>query len=156
MFVLGFRIWNFFCWLFTFQFVCHVYFLVIQLFLPPAISTSHMLTYIYYFLFGNKKWQYFSGPLSPSFIVFANHSNAYKIVCILFPDWHSYFNFLHPLWVVLNSQRIRIDTQICLTQPKQPKFSIHNTKKKQQKQRKQLISTNSKNIFTYCFQPIQR
>ena len=125
-----FCIWNFFCWLFTFQFVCHVYFLVIQLFLPPVISTSHMLTNIYYFLFGNKKWQYFSGPLSPSFIVFANHNNAYKIVCILFPDCHSYFNFLHPLWVVLNSQRIRIDTQICSTQPKQPKFSIYNTEKK--------------------------
>ena len=26
----------------------------------------------------------------------------------------------------------------------------------QQKQRKQLIFTNEKNIFTYCFQPMQR
>ena len=26
----------------------------------------------------------------------------------------------------------------------------------QQKQRKQLILTDDKNIFTYCFQPIQR
>ena len=31
-----------------------------------------------------------------------------KIVGILFPDCQSYFNFLHPLWVFLNSQRIRI------------------------------------------------
>ena len=127
----------FFRWLFTSQFVCHVYFLVIQLFLLPVIFTSHMLSNIYYFLFGNT----FT-------IVLANHSNAYKIVCILFPDCKSYFNFLHPSWVFLNSQRIRIDTQICSTQPKQPKFSIHNTKKKQQKQRKQLILTNSKNILT--------
>ena len=48
----------------------------------------------------------------PTFtIVLANHSNACKIVCILFSDWHSYFNFLHPSWVSLNSQHIRIDTQ---------------------------------------------
>ena len=52
----------------------------------------------------------------PTFtIVLANHSNACKIVCILFPDCQSYFNFLHPSWVSLNSQRIRIDTQICST-----------------------------------------
>ena len=31
-----------------------------------------------------------------------------KIVGILFPDCRSYFNFLHPLCVFLNSQRIRI------------------------------------------------
>ena len=100
----------------------------------PVIFTSchlyfpHVNEYLLH-LFGNKKQQYFSGPLLPSFIVFANHSNAYKIVCILFPDCRSYFNFLNPLQIFLNSQRIRKDTQICSTQPKQPKFSIHNAKK---------------------------
>ena len=34
-------------------------------------------------------------------------NNVYKIVCILFPNCQSYFNFLHPLWVFLNSQRIQ-------------------------------------------------
>ena len=32
----------------------------------------------------------------------------------------------------------------------------YETDSAQQKQRKQLISTNSKNVFTLCFQPIQR
>ena len=54
-----------------------------------------------------------------------------------------------------------IDPQICSTQPKQPKFSIHNkeenseTDPAQQKQRKKLILNDVKNIFTYCFQPVQ-
>ena len=44
--------------------------------------------------------------------------------------------------------------QTCSTQPKQPKFLIHNEEKisesdaTQQKQDKQLILTDSKNIFT--------
>ena len=45
-------------------------------------------------------------------------------------------------------------TQICSTQPKQPKFSIYSTEKKL-KQCKQLILTNSKNILTERFQQIQ-
>ena len=58
------------------------------------------------------------------------------------------------MWVFLNLYRIWIDTQICSAQPKQPKFSTYNTEKRnsetypaQQKQRKQIILADSKNIF---------
>ena len=49
------------------------------------------------------------------------------------------------------------DKQICWIQRKQASLPIHNTKKNsennraQQKQHKQLILTDSKNIFTYGF-----
>ena len=119
---------------------CHLYF-------PQVIEYLFLLIWQYEVIIFFK----------PTFtIVLANHSNAYKINCILFPDCQSYFHFLHPLWVFLNWQHIRIHTQIRSTQPKQPKFSIHNTEKKvteTTKQRKQLMLTNGKNIlnvFNQC------
>ena len=56
-FFLCFCIWKVFCWLFTFQSVCHVYLFVVQLFLLPVIFTSrilsnteHRLEYFCYFV----------------------------------------------------------------------------------------------------------
>ena len=97
-FFLGFGIWKIFCWLFTFQSVCQVYFLVVQLFLLPVIFTSrmfsnteHRLEYFCYWVIRSNN--IFSGPPLPPFIVSTNHSNADKIVCILLHDSQFYFNF---------------------------------------------------------------
>ena len=94
--------------------------------------------------------------LNTFIIVLTNHSNTVKLVFILLPDYQSYYIFLYPLWFFLNSWRIRKDPQIFPTQPKQLKFPIHDAKKSeidptQEKQRKQLILTNSKNILLNVF-----
>ena len=143
LFFLRFRIWNFFADLSLFSlYVMFVswssnYFYFLSSLLPTCywiFVTSYLVIILFTSTF-------------TTFHCLSKSDNAWKIVCILFPNCQSYFNFLHPLWVFLNSQRIRIDTQICSTQPKQPKFSIYNTEKKL-KQRKQLILNNSKNILT--------
>ena len=132
-FFLYFRIWKVFHWLFTFQSVCHVYLWVALLFLLPVIFIFRMLSntenrlecFSYLVIRSNNIFQahFYHLSLSLSY-------NADKIVCILPPDFPSYANFLHQLWVFLNSQRIQIDSQICSTQTKQRNFAIHNTEKK--------------------------
>ena len=134
MFFLGFRTWKVFRRLFHFS-VC------MSCLFPgrPVIFTSCPLYFTHVecraptwilLLFGNKKSWYFSRPVFPAFIVLTNHSNADKIVCILLPDCQSYFDFLHPLWVFLNSQRIRIDPQICSTQSKTTQILYPQQRKK--------------------------
>ena len=100
-FFLDFRIWNAFRWLFTFQSVYHVYFVVVQLFLLPIIFTSRML------------------------------SNTVH--------WLEYFCYV-----------VTQTTQILYPQHRK------NNSETDPEQQKQLILTDSKNILTSHFQPIQR
>ena len=109
----------------------------------PVIFTSHMLSYTEHQL---EYFCYMVIFLLPPFIALANHKNAFKIVCILFPNSQSYFSFFNPLWVNLNSQRIQIDHKFVQHNPNNP-YSLSTTQKKKHKQRKQLILTNSKNIL---------
>ena len=94
----GFVYETFFADFFTIQPACHV--------LPgrPVIFTScHLEHQLEYLLFGNKKYWHFSVSLLSRFIVFPNHSDTDRIVCILVTNSQSYFNIFFPLWVFLNS-----------------------------------------------------
>ena len=131
LFFLGFRLWKVFHRLFHFS-IC-MSCLLTGLPGRPVIFTFHLLLNIEhqleYFSHLIVRSNNFLGPLLPPFIVLANHSYAYKIVCIVLPDCCFYFNFIFSLWVFLNSKRIQKDPDVCSTRPKQPKFSIHKAKK---------------------------